>query len=312
MSKDGRSEIILPLTDLTIDHTQVRQEVNMNIVRRYSERADAGDRFPPVEVTFDEATVTYYLTDGFHRYWSARQLGKAKIRCMVKPGDKRDAVVEAAKANHTHGEPLKMRDKRRAISMLIYHLPDAKPEQIAEWTKSSVQHIRDVMHELSSGESVKLKKIREKKKKMVKEEKEEKDLTPVEVLSRRKSEAEDILNPLLVKLNALAKAMQSVMGKPVSAFLHEKEIDDVLKATRQTITRAMPYKICPYCGGKRCDGCRKQGWVTRPIWHRAPKELITKIREEKMETTNDSDHTVRDEAPESGQGEGIERPAGSA
>jgi hypothetical protein len=311
MSKDGRTEIILPLSDLTIEHTQVRQEVNMNIVRRYSERADAGDRFPAVEVTFDKKIATYYLTDGFHRYWSARQLGKTKMRCMVKDGDKKNAIVEAAKANHTHGEPLKMRDRRRAISMLIYHLPDAKPEQIAEWTKSSVQHIREVMHELSSGESAKLKKIRERKKKMVKQEKVEKELTPDEVLSRRKSESEDILNPLLVKLNALVKSVKSVMGKPVSAFLHEKEIDDVLKATRQTITRAMPYKICPYCGGKRCDGCRQQGWVTRPIWHRAPKELISKIRQEKMETKNDND-TVRDEESESGREEGSDRPQGPA
>ena len=105
--------------------TQMRAGLNEETVVEYAEAMIvAGDYgpFPPVAVYYDGSV--YWLADGFHRVEAARRVlaleGEAvRIPAVVKVGDRRKAILEAAKANATHGLRRTNADKRRAVEVLL-------------------------------------------------------------------------------------------------------------------------------------------------------------------------------------------------
>lgn len=97
--------------------TQTREELNSDTIAEYAELMEAGTKFPPVVAFHDGAT--YWLADGFHRYFAARRKGDGSIDCEVQKGTQRDAVLYSVGANAEHGLPRTNADKRKAVTMML-------------------------------------------------------------------------------------------------------------------------------------------------------------------------------------------------
>jgi hypothetical protein len=113
--------------------TQSREVLRDDVVDEYADqmRAD-GAVFPPVVVFYDG--TDYFLADGFHRVAAAKKNGAAEIACIIKQGDRRDAILYSVGANADHGLRRTNADKRRAIGILL---------RDPEWSKRSDNWIAD-------------------------------------------------------------------------------------------------------------------------------------------------------------------------
>lgn len=122
---------MIPLTKIRIDGgTQSRTELNQDVVAEYAEAYRAGAQMPPVTVFFDGAS--FWLADGFHRYFGAKAAGLAEIHEERQPGAQRDAVLFSLSANAKHGLRRSNADKRRAVETLL-----ADPEW-ATWPQAKI------------------------------------------------------------------------------------------------------------------------------------------------------------------------------
>ena len=80
------------------------------------ERGD--ESFPAIVVFHDGAD--YWLSDGFHRHQAAM---KAKLDCLksrIRPGGRREAILNSVGTNTNHGLRRTNADKRRAVSILLH------------------------------------------------------------------------------------------------------------------------------------------------------------------------------------------------
>jgi hypothetical protein len=107
----------LALTEITCDPAILPREINFAVVKEYREDLDAGAEFPPVEVVHDGDT--FLLVDGLQRFEAARLNRLKTIRCAVRKGDRRAAILASAGANATHGQRRTNAEKRRAVLKLL-------------------------------------------------------------------------------------------------------------------------------------------------------------------------------------------------
>jgi hypothetical protein len=108
----------LPLDSIAVDRDlQQRDELDQSTIDRYAELMQGGTRLPPVQVVSDGASR--WLTDGFHRYHAAKNLGKSRIDAEVTEGDYVAAMHAAARANADHGLPRRDGDRLRAAMLEI-------------------------------------------------------------------------------------------------------------------------------------------------------------------------------------------------
>jgi len=115
----------LPIDSLSlIGDTQPRAEIDQDVVAEYAELMEAGAKFPPIVVFTDGAT--YWVADGFHRYWAIRRLKREKIDCEVHQGTVEDARWYSYSANQTHGLRRSNEDKRKAVLAALRHPKGAK------------------------------------------------------------------------------------------------------------------------------------------------------------------------------------------
>lgn len=132
---------MLELDQIRIDGgTQSRVELNQETVAEYAQAFMAGAEFPPVVVVFDGAS--YWLADGFHRYFGARDAGESAIAVQVINGTQRDAVLYSLKANATHGLRRTNADKRKAVETLL------KDAEWAKWSNREIARAADVSESL--------------------------------------------------------------------------------------------------------------------------------------------------------------------
>ncbi|MFX4086140.1 hypothetical protein ACKU27_13665 [Sphingobium yanoikuyae] len=115
--------------------TQIRAQVSMDVAKDYAEALERGDTFPPVKARFDG--THYWLCDGFHRIMAAEMRGAAKMAVEVKPGTRRDAILDAVGANAAHGFRRTNADKRQAVLVLL---------DDAEWSAKSDREIARIAH----------------------------------------------------------------------------------------------------------------------------------------------------------------------
>ena len=90
--------------------TQSRVSIDQTVVSEYADSIEAGSVFPPVRVYFDG--VSYWLGDGFHRYFAHLKAGKEGIATDVVNGTQRDALLYSVSANALHGLRRTNADKR--------------------------------------------------------------------------------------------------------------------------------------------------------------------------------------------------------
>jgi len=93
--------------------TQARDEIDQKTVTEYAEALMNKEVFPPVIVFHDG--VSYYLADGFHRYFAHRQIKALHIEAEVTNGTVRNALEFAIGTNDKHGLKRSIKDKRKAV-----------------------------------------------------------------------------------------------------------------------------------------------------------------------------------------------------
>ena len=97
--------------------TQMRQNIDSDVVTAYADEIKNKARFPPVDLFYDGEE--YWLADGFHRFHGAHAAEKKHINANIHDGGKRDAVLFAVGANAAHGLRRTNADKRRAVTTLL-------------------------------------------------------------------------------------------------------------------------------------------------------------------------------------------------
>ena len=108
----------LNLDQIRIDGgTQPRVAIDQGIVDEYAEQYSTGVDLKPVIVFFDGAT--YWLADGFHRYWANKKINSDYIFANIHQGTQRDAILYSVGANATHGLRRTRDDKQKAILTLL-------------------------------------------------------------------------------------------------------------------------------------------------------------------------------------------------
>lgn len=136
----------LELKEIRLDGgTQPRVELNQEVVGDYADSLMAGAVFPPVHVFHDGSS--YWLADGFHRYFAHKRAGKLEIDVDVHTGTLRDALLFSLSANSQHGLRRTNDDKRRAVLILLNDLEwsewsDVKIAEAAGVSNATVHRIR--------------------------------------------------------------------------------------------------------------------------------------------------------------------------
>ena len=109
---------MVKLESIRIDGgTQYRDQINQDVVKQYGESMRDGAVFPPIKATFDG--TTYWLYDGFHRYFAAHDLGFKDIEVDYKPGTQEDAQDLALCANARHGLPRNNATKKKTVEAAL-------------------------------------------------------------------------------------------------------------------------------------------------------------------------------------------------
>ncbi|QDU82637.1 Transcriptional regulator NovG [Polystyrenella longa] len=114
------SQAIIPLSDITTDAgTQMRESLNQEAIADYAAAMKRGIKFPAIVCLFDGST--YFLVDGFHRYWAAKEAKMSQVDMLVADGSLRDAMLLAALVNQEHGVRRTNADKRNAVYHVLTH-----------------------------------------------------------------------------------------------------------------------------------------------------------------------------------------------
>ena len=108
----------MKIADILIDGgTQIRRNIDYDIVEEYRNSMLDGAKFPPIVVFCDGANN--WLVDGFHRLFAAKDAELKEIDVDVRHGSKREAVLFAVGANSEHGLRRTNEDKREAVVTLL-------------------------------------------------------------------------------------------------------------------------------------------------------------------------------------------------
>lgn len=130
--------------------TQSRESLHEETYMEYADAMLAGDNFPPVTVFFDGAS--YWLADGFHRFFGAQHAGLDTIHADVKQGTQADAQLFSYGANGSHGLRRTNADKRRAVTGALKHGISCKwsDNQIAKHCGVSHTYVASVRGSLAT------------------------------------------------------------------------------------------------------------------------------------------------------------------
>lgn len=108
----------ISISDIRLDgNTQARAGMKTETISDYAEAMKQGDQFPPV-VVFNDGS-NYWLADGFHRVYAARDIGLEEIDAEVREGSIHDARWFAVGANNRHGARPTNEDKRSAVQLAL-------------------------------------------------------------------------------------------------------------------------------------------------------------------------------------------------
>jgi ParB-like nuclease domain len=130
------------LTEITVDSSlQGRCKLDQEVVDEYTEVLREGGKLPPVKLY--RVGSSYYLVDGWHRYFAHKKAGLADIEVDITDGSMRDAMLYAIGANDGHGLRLSNEDKRKKVMMLLDDVEWAEwsDRKIAEVSKVSVMTV---------------------------------------------------------------------------------------------------------------------------------------------------------------------------
>ena len=270
----------IPLRDIRIDgETQSRVKLTTAVIddyaAAYSNRAD----MPRLSVFFDG--VEYWLADGFHRFFAAKQAEIKELPCDVYEGTVRDAQWHSYSSNTTHGLRRTNKDKIRAAKLAIEH-PMGSPmsdRQIAEHVgvaRRTIVRLRRlpppqdgcdlVTTQAEDGNqpdpTEEARKPQEEREPCPQFEEELASPAPplvdIDTLAAPYKDACAILQKMRTKFQALAKEA------PAGAYVNRVivRVERELKDLRNTFRQMTPVEACRVCDGLGCDRCSQTGfWI---------------------------------------------------
>jgi phage N-6-adenine-methyltransferase len=100
--------------------TQPRQYIDADTVREYADAMTDGAEFPPI-VVYKDVGGSYWLADGFHRYYAALEIGLHDLMAEVRLGELDAARWFSYTANGKHGLRRSRADLQRAIDRALLH-----------------------------------------------------------------------------------------------------------------------------------------------------------------------------------------------
>lgn len=287
----GKAELI-DIDLIRIDGgTQARVITNLDVVADYAEHyrdeSPGAPTLPPIDVFFDG--TDYWLGDGFHRRHAASQAGLVKIECLVHKGTKRDAILFAVGANHSHGLKRTNKDKRKAVEML---LSDAEWSQqtnrwIAEKAGVSDPFVGEIRQLLTVSNCPKPATRTGKDGKQYKVDKPkaaEKQNKPEPSKAADPPDSDDpfadvwaekpAFDAAIQSIGRLASEVERLWKSPAGAFLAKRrnEVTASFGDLKAALKFSAPHKVCPYCKGKGCKmqkgeptPCMGLGWTPRTV-----------------------------------------------
>lgn len=133
----------LPLKGVKIDAdlNPRAQGLNESHVADLAEAIERGDELPPL-VVYRSAGGTQWLSEGFHRAEAYRRKGVDRVPCVVRKGERADALANACGSNSGHGLKRTNADKRRAVELLLKEFPNWSNPRVAEAAAVSVEFVR--------------------------------------------------------------------------------------------------------------------------------------------------------------------------
>lgn len=138
----------IELSNLVVDGgTDVRSEINEDIVNEYSEAARKKAKFPPL-IVFDTGEEML-VADGFHRLCGFERQGVKKYDCDIRKGTKADALKFALGCNDEHGYRRTNADKRNAVIIALKEFDDSSDRTISEMCKVSHTFVGDIRKEIA-------------------------------------------------------------------------------------------------------------------------------------------------------------------
>ena len=128
---------LLRLDQIRIDGgTQPRVAIDEQVVAEYAELYSTGADLPPVTVFFDGET--YWLADGYHRFWANRRIDCEYVLAAVRHGTQRDAILYSVGANAGHGLRRTNADKRKAVLTLLENPKVSHDDKGRPWSNMDV------------------------------------------------------------------------------------------------------------------------------------------------------------------------------
>lgn len=131
--------MLISIENINTTGTQSRVSVNGETVAEYAAAIDGGAVLPPV-VVYKSGDGQHWLADGFHRIAAHIKAGRTEIKCDIRDGGQRAAILHSVGANATHGLKRTNADKRRAVEMLL-----SDPEW-SQWSDREIARACCVTH----------------------------------------------------------------------------------------------------------------------------------------------------------------------
>lgn len=105
--------------------TQLRIRLNNEVSQEYADLMKDGlwdwGRSPLTVVQDGSEHPTFWLVDGFHRLYAAKEAGLTDVPCEVIEGTLQEAIWIASSVNAQHGLRRTNEEKRRAVLSAITH-----------------------------------------------------------------------------------------------------------------------------------------------------------------------------------------------
>lgn len=93
----------------------------------------------------------------------------------------------------------------------------------------------------------------------------------------RAIESEGPLHESQNSLRAIKQLIQQLAQTPMGAYINLPGFESAIEDAWRVLRFSRPFGICPYCGGDRCDSCKRSGWMPRDLWSAAPSEMQERV-----------------------------------
>ena len=295
----------IAVADIRIDGGTQHRELDSDQILVYSALiGEYPKRFPAIEVMFDGKD--HWLTDGFHRLFAYKKLKKETIQADVDEGTKRDAQLKSFHANSSHGLPRPKGTVKKLLMERIF--PDE------EWGKQSDADIADFVGGITrryvsmcraeyekpatgQSNSDKGSTSHTGKEKSTKASEPEKEVSVTEVdkdtnstvldskgkpvpehLQEAFQRTEEIREYIRI-VNDMYRTIEAAQkgGDLLWSNCNLGHLKEAVGNVRNSLRFAMPYAVCPYCGGdvnnQECRACNSKGFVNEQAYRACPVEL---------------------------------------